>query len=128
MKRKHLSDDPQGIDNNTWYYEEPKGIRVVHHSNQCVIPWNMILKSVSRHKAALKAGKGEETMKEIPMLERELTYDEQSRWGTCPICKVHHGESCLKFGLTLSGTYPENGVHMLRLQAAPKKVKLVPAD
>jgi len=59
-KKKFLSLNPQNITNTFWYYEEPKGLIIVHEirqednsymrTDQIIIPWKNILKSVNRYK------------------------------------------------------------------------------
>lgn len=63
---------------------------------------------------------------------RELSYDEMARYGTCPVCLASHGEPCdpnlgIPLGRTISGALPQNGVHVARLNAAPRRVREVPA-
>lgn len=51
--------EPQTIDRNTWFYEEPRGLLVVHEArdadggylrtDQFVIPWRKVVASVRRH-------------------------------------------------------------------------------
>ena len=61
--------------------------------------------------------------------ERDLTYIERSKWGECPVCHAAHGEACdpnqgLPLGhCSISGLSPENGVHLGRLQRAPRRVR-----
>lgn len=63
---------------------------------------------------------------------RELTYDERATWGTCLVCRANDGEWCnsamgIALGSTPTGRPPERGVHLARLNAAPQRVRLVPA-
>lgn len=63
---------------------------------------------------------------------RELSYDEMARYGTCEVCGAKHGQPCdgnfgIALGRTVSGGLPENGVHLARLRAAPRRVMEVPA-
>lgn len=67
--------------------------------------------------------------------ERELTLDEQMRWGECPVCEAADGEPCranvgLQVGVRLDGRRMRDGegVHLRRLQWAPQRVREVPAD
>lgn len=58
MANKHLSLEPQNITDELWYYEEPKGINIVHEINkfngehirtdQIIIPWSKIIHSLKR--------------------------------------------------------------------------------
>lgn len=62
---------------------------------------------------------------------RDLTFDERRKWGTCPVCKAEHGVACspdvgLHLGSVVHGTAAE-GVHLGRLQNAPRRVREVPA-
>lgn len=61
---------------------------------------------------------------------RELTYDERATWGTCPVCAAEHGKFCnssigIPLGRNVNGDIPERGVHLVRLQNAPFRVKTV---
>lgn len=54
---KGLRLDPIFINKSTWYYEEGKGICVVHESvdiDQFYIPWKKLLESVRRKYKNLK--------------------------------------------------------------------------
>ena len=58
-----------------------------------------------------------------------LTVEELMVWGTCPVCEAPPGEKCypevgLSLGSTVHGKPPTNGVHIGRLNAAPKTVRL----
>lgn len=54
--------------------------------------------------------------------EMELTYDERAVFGTCRVCGKGPGQWCDgTMGLTFGGQIPEHGVHLGRLQAAPRK-------
>ena len=55
--------------------------------------------------------------------ERELTYEERSIWGECPVCKASHGDKCYPTGIHL-GCNITKGVHLGRLQKAPTKMKI----
>lgn len=64
------------------------------------------------------------------MNERKLTWDEQIKWGDCPVCGAKNGEYCLaEIGIQLGHRRLKTGegVHLPRLQAAPVKVTEVPA-
>jgi len=52
-----LSNDPQNIDEHNWYYEEKKGIYIVHEviqrgdcvqSDKIIIPWKNLKQSLIR--------------------------------------------------------------------------------
>lgn len=56
-KKSKLSLDPQQIDKENWYYEEKKGVLLVHEirtkdgylrTDQILIPWRMIAASMKR--------------------------------------------------------------------------------
>ena len=56
----------------------------------------------------------------------ELTYDERATYGTCPVCKKGPSQWCDgSMGLSFGGQMPEHGVHLGRLQAAPKEKSTV---
>lgn len=62
--------------------------------------------------------------------KRELTYDERATFGNCKICGAKHGEWCngdvgISLGRTVDGKHPEGGVHLGRIQEAPKFVSFV---
>ena len=64
---------------------------------------------------------------------RESTQEERMTWGTCPVCDAKHGEPCrpemgFPLGLNILGERPSEGAHMGRLQAAPRRVRLVAVD
>jgi hypothetical protein len=68
------------------------------------------------------------------MRERELTVAERMVWGVCPICKAADEEPCradvgLQLGVRADGSRMRDGdgAHLGRLQAAPFRVRLVPA-
>lgn len=66
------------------------------------------------------------------MRERELSFEERATWGECPTCHAKDGEKCnpnvgIPLGLTVGGRLPDPGAHLGRLQAAPFRVRLVPA-
>ena len=63
---------------------------------------------------------------------RELTFEERSRWGVCPVCSAQDGEPCdpgvgIALGLMADGRQPTTGVHLGRLASVPSRVRLVPA-
>jgi len=63
---------------------------------------------------------------------RELTFDERARWGECPVCHAKDGEACNRYvaiplGVAADGGPPANGAHLGRLNAAPQRVRTVPA-
>lgn len=52
-----LSNNPQDINTDTWYYEEPKGLTLIHWTTDkdgsrrainIVIPWRMVSASLAR--------------------------------------------------------------------------------
>lgn len=66
--------------------------------------------------------------------ERDLSFDERSRWGECPVCKAPDGEHCradvgVQLGHKPDGSRMRDGegTHLARLQAAPHRVREVPA-
>lgn len=68
------------------------------------------------------------------MRERDTTQAERFTWGDCPVCKAADGEHChadvgLQLGQKVDGSRMKDGegVHVARLQAAPKRVRLVAA-
>lgn len=58
-----LSDSPQDIDKNNWYYEDPDGIDLVHEvlnkqglhvsTEHIKIPWKMLKKSLERFESVM---------------------------------------------------------------------------
>lgn len=66
----YLSRKPRQIDANTWYYEEERGLHVVHEARRegaylltdsFIIPWSMVRLSLSlkdRDKSTTKSTKG----------------------------------------------------------------------
>lgn len=52
MATKHLKLRPHHIDENSWWYEEPEGITVVHNSTSgsvvSIIPWRQIRAALKR--------------------------------------------------------------------------------
>ena len=65
---------------------------------------------------------------------RELSFEERAKWGTCKVCGAKHGEWChaavgLQLGRRMDGRAMQDGegAHLARLQAAPDKVREVPA-
>jgi len=66
------------------------------------------------------------------MRERELSFDERSKWGDCPVCGVKDGEPChsevgFALGVNVNGKRPTEGAHLGRLQRAPFRVREVAA-
>ena len=63
MKKSALSNEPQNVGLYTWYYEEPKGLLVVHQvrtpegdliqAEQFVIPWKLVSASMRRYRKAV---------------------------------------------------------------------------
>jgi hypothetical protein len=56
----------------------------------------------------------------------DLTYDERSTWGTCPVCKATEGNPChlevgFSLGVNINGERPTKGVHLGRLNNAPER-------
>jgi hypothetical protein len=58
MARKHLSLAPQDVTPELWYYEDRRGIAILHEirdgkkylrTDEIVIPWQKILASVKRY-------------------------------------------------------------------------------
>lgn len=60
------------------------------------------------------------------MNERELTYKERAVWGICPVCAAEPGKACrADVGIpivTKHGTPAREGVHLGRIQNAPRRV------
>ena len=59
-KRPRIRRSPVGIDVDTWFYDDSRGILVVHecrerdaylHTDQFVIPWARLLAAVERYKS-----------------------------------------------------------------------------
>jgi hypothetical protein len=54
MNRKMLSNDPQNVNKNVWYYETDKGINVYIRDSQTrvvqdtIIPWRMLKSTMMR--------------------------------------------------------------------------------
>ena len=55
MSKKHLQLDPHDIDSFWWWYEEPKGLCIVHqeekepmHTESRTIPWRLIRAALKR--------------------------------------------------------------------------------
>lgn len=61
-------------------------------------------------------------------LVRGLTWAESITWGECPVCHAPHGEKCNpNVGLRIGHCQDESQhVHLGRLNAAPKLVRMVP--
>lgn len=64
------------------------------------------------------------------MRERELTFEERSKWGRCPVCGAPDGEPChpeigFPLGMTVNGIRPTDGAHLGRLRDAPMRVREV---
>jgi len=65
MRRKlpALSPEPQKYDSGTWYYETPKGLRIIrYHADgdsggpeNFTLPWRMVEASVKRYQARRRA-------------------------------------------------------------------------
>lgn len=67
------------------------------------------------------------------MRERDLTYTERATWGECPVCHAKDGYLChsdvgIALGRTVSGDLPPDGVHLGRIQRAPKRVRELPVS
>lgn len=67
-----------------------------------------------------------------PREPRDLTFEEKSTWGECPVCKAEHGAPChpevgIQLGHRVDGRPMQrgDGAHLARLNAAPKAVRLV---
>lgn len=65
----------------------------------------------------------------VELVGREATFEERATWGTCSVCGAKPGEWCwsdvgFRFGDVKTG----QGVHLVRLQRAPKRVKLVACE
>jgi hypothetical protein len=59
---------------------------------------------------------------------RDLTYEERATWGTCPVCGAADGVPCdgyvgIPLGRTATGEPPKDGVHLGRLQNAPRAIE-----
>ena len=55
----------------------------------------------------------------------ELTYDERATFGECYVCEAKHGEWCNGMvGIILHAEPAGHGVHLGRLQAAPKEKRV----
>ena len=59
-----------------------------------------------------------------PTAPRELTYEERATWGECPVCHAKPGEWCSNNHAGIAEKDPM-GAHLLRLQLAPKRVRMV---
>jgi hypothetical protein len=65
-RQDRLSRAPQNVGVNDWYYEEPKGIQVIHEiydaydpthyirTDRVLIPWSMLRASVKRKDADMR--------------------------------------------------------------------------
>ena len=69
------------------------------------------------------------------MREHELTFEERSVWGECPVCRAPDGEPCypeigIHLGAKADGSSLQRGegAHLARLNAAPHVTRVVPAD
>jgi hypothetical protein len=56
----------------------------------------------------------------------DLTFDERSKWGTCPACKATEGNPChpevgFSLGVNINGERPTEGAHLGRLNNAPDR-------
>lgn len=60
-------------------------------------------------------------MNRTKLLNFELTEEERSMWGDCPVCNVGHGEQCAQ---EVDGMRT-NGFHYERLSRAPLRVRIV---
>jgi hypothetical protein len=65
--------------------------------------------------------------------ERWLTFEERAKWGECPACGAKDGEACdanigFPLGKLPSGDSPKEGVHLGRINNAPRRVKEVAID
>jgi hypothetical protein len=67
------------------------------------------------------------------MRERDLSFDERSKWGDCPTCKAPDGTYCyaavgVQLGRRADGRAMQDGegAHLSRLQNAPTRVREVP--
>lgn len=60
------------------------------------------------------------------MRVRELDWEERVRWGPCPVCEVPDGAECDKSDGLLYGRGID-GVHLRRLDLAPRRVRIVSA-
>jgi hypothetical protein len=65
--------------------------------------------------------------------ERNLSWEERIRYGTCPVCEAPDGEPCradvgLQLGVRVDGRRMRDGegVHLARIQKSPLRVKEVP--
>jgi hypothetical protein len=65
--------------------------------------------------------------------ERDLTWDERSKWGRCPVCGAGDRIPCVAevgvhLGRKADGGWLKTGegVHLARLSAAPVRVREVP--
>lgn len=64
-------------------------------------------------------------------IERVLSYAERARYGRCPVYDRPHGEACdanrgIPLGRNVYGETPPGGVHLARLQNAPRAIREVP--
>jgi len=63
MRNKELSNSPQNVTDYDWYYEENKGILLVHEvcyagkhvqTDDVLIPWKMLKESLARYEKGKK--------------------------------------------------------------------------
>lgn len=66
VKKKGLSREPQNITEETWYYEEKRGLNVIHEIRQLgvylrtdtiLLPWRKVLNSVKRFRKSSDSSK-----------------------------------------------------------------------
>ncbi len=67
----------------------------------------------------------------VSVVLRDTTPEERMTWGECPVCHAKHGEACngavgIPFGRNVHGQVPTEGVHVARIQNAPRRVRMVP--
>lgn len=64
--KKHLSNNPQNITPELWYYEENAGINIVHdiiheskhlRTDQIIIPWRKLKATMHRYNRSRQKGK-----------------------------------------------------------------------
>jgi hypothetical protein len=63
VRQEQLDLNPHTINDNVWYYQEPKGLRLVHEifnngvyvrTDQIIISWKRIKVALSRYEKAVK--------------------------------------------------------------------------